>query len=118
MIDAARRADAADLGEAAAEAARAAAARLAGPDGRLELDPARVERDLARLVLAILEFLRQLMEMQAVRRMERGALSEEEEERVGLALMRAAERLRELAAAFGLSPEDLSLDLGPLGRLV
>ena len=106
-----------DLGDAFAAAARAAARGVAGPSGRLDLDPERVERDLARLVLAVLEFLRRLMELQAIRRMERGALAPEEEERLGLALMRAEARLAELAAAFGLAPEDLSLDLGPLGRL-
>lgn len=89
----------------------------AGPDGRLAIDPDRVERDLARLVLAILEFLRQLMELQAIRRVEAGSLSEAEEERLGTALMRAHDRLRELAAAFGLAEEDLALDLGPLGHL-
>jgi hypothetical protein len=88
------------------------------PAGKIALDPENVERDLARLVLALMEFLRQLMEMQAIRRMERGALTPEEEERVGETLMRAAAKLRELAAAFGLSEADLTLDLGPLGRLV
>jgi hypothetical protein len=105
--------DAADLA-AAFDAAR----RRLAPDGRLALDPDRVERDLARLVLALMEFLRQLMEMQAIRRVERGTLTPDEEERVGLALMRAAAKLRELAAAFGLEEDDLSLDLGPLGRTV
>lgn len=104
---------------AQAVAAVIAAARPDGrANGRLTLDPEAVERDLARLVLAVLEFLRQLMELQAIRRMERGALTPEEEERVGDALMRSSARLRELAAAFGLADEDLTLDLGPLGRLV
>ncbi len=101
----------------AAEALKTLLADRAGPSGRVQLDPETVERDLARLVLALMEFLRQLMELQAIRRMERGALTPEEEDRVGDTLMRAAERLREMAAAFGLTEEDLRLDLGPLGRL-
>lgn len=87
-------------------------------DGRLGLDPDRVEKDLARLVLALIEFVRQLLETQAVRRMERGALTPDEEERVGLTLMRAREKLVAVAAEFGLGEEDLTLDLGPLGRVV
>jgi hypothetical protein len=85
--------------------------------GRIAIDPDRVERDLARLVLALLEFLRQLMELQALRRVENATLTPEEEERLGTALMRAHDRLRELAAAFDLTEEDLALDLGPLGTL-
>lgn len=105
---------------AAAEAALDAAfARAAGrsPDGRLALDPETVERDLARLLLGLMEFLRRLMELQAIRRMERGALSCAEEERLGETLMRAERRILELAEVFGLEARDLSLDLGPLGRL-
>lgn len=93
------------------------AAFAAQPDGRLALAPETVERDLARLVLGILEFIRRLMELQAIRRLEAGSLTPEEEERVGETLMRAHARLRELAGAFGLAEGDLSLDLGPLGRL-
>lgn len=80
--------------------------------GRLALDPERVERDLARLVLALLETLRQVMEREAVRLVEAGRLSEAEEERVGLTLMRAEARLAEIAAAFGLSPSELVLEIG------
>ncbi|MEM9725564.1 MAG: gas vesicle protein K [Pseudomonadota bacterium] len=87
-------------------------------DGSLSLDPDRVERDLTRLVLCLIEFLRQLMEAQAVRRMEAGRLTPEQEEEVGLTLMRARERLLEVADKFGLSEDDLHLDLGPLGKLV
>jgi hypothetical protein len=85
---------------------------------RLEIDPERVEQDMARLVLGLMEFLRKLMELQAVRRMDAGSLTPEEEERLGLTLMRAEEALHRLAAQFGLQPGDLSLDLGPLGRSV
>lgn len=89
------------------------------PDiSRLDIDPERVEQDMARLVLGLMEFLRKLMELQAIRRMEAGSLTPDEEERLGLTLMRAEEALHRLAAQFGLQPEDLSLDLGPLGRSV
>lgn len=106
------------LQAAASRAATAAIGKLAGPDGSISLDPERVERDLARLVLALIEFLRQLLEAQAIRRMEKGALTPEQEERVGETLYRARARLVALAAEFGLAEEDLSLDLGPLGKLV
>lgn len=96
----------------------AALARLGDGRGRLSLDPERVEQDLARLVLGLIELLRRLMEAQAIRRMEAGTLTPAQEERLGDTLMRAAGRVRELAAAFGLSEADLSLDLGPLGRTV
>jgi hypothetical protein len=64
------------------------------------------------------EFLRQLLERQAIRRMERDTLTPEETEDIGLALMRLEETVRDLAERFGLSPDDLNLDLGPLGRLL
>lgn len=86
--------------------------------GRLNLDPETVEQDLARLVLGLMEFLRQLMELQAIRRMENGSLTPEEEERLGTTLMRAEVALHEMAKKFDLDPEDLSLDLGPLGKTV
>ncbi|PPD15107.1 MAG: gas vesicle protein [Methylobacterium sp.] len=84
----------------------------------LAIDPKNVEQDLARLALALMEFLRQLMEMQAIRRMEAGSLSAEQEEVLGTTLMQARARIISLAAEFGLSPGDLTIDLGPLGRLV
>jgi Gas vesicle protein K len=87
-------------------------------DAVLAFDPEKVEHDIARLVLTLVEFVRQLLEMQAVRRMEAGKLSPEEEEQLGLTLMKARERIVELAAKFSLNPEDLSLDLGPLGRMM
>jgi hypothetical protein len=103
-------------GESAAALAQLLA-RQADAQGRIAIDPDRVEQDLARLVLALLEFLRELMELQAIRRVESGSLTEAEEERLGTALLRARERIRELAAAFGLEEDALSLDLGPLGQL-
>ena len=96
----------------------AAFAQIAkGSPNAITLDPDRVQHDLARLVLAIIEFLRQLLELQAIRRMEAGSLTPDEEERVGATLMQARERILELADGFGLKPSDLNLDLGPLGRL-
>jgi hypothetical protein len=85
---------------------------------RIDVDPHGVEQGLAQLVLTLVEFLRQLLERQAVRRMEGGGLTEEEEERVGLALMKLEEKVRELAAQFGLQPGDLNVTLGPLGDLL
>ena len=70
-----------------------------------------------KLVLTLIDFLRRLFEKQAIRRMEEGSLTAQETESLGLALMRLEETITELAARFDLSPEDLNLDLGPLGRL-
>jgi hypothetical protein len=87
------------------------------PD-RIDIDPAGLERGLAQLVLTIVELLRQLLERQAVRRMEGNSLSDEEVERVGLALMKLEEKVHELAHQFGLKPSDLNINLGPLGDLL
>jgi hypothetical protein len=85
---------------------------------RIDVDTEGVERGLAQLVLTLVEFLRQLLERQAVRRMEGGSLSDEEVERVGLALMKLEEKVRQLAEQFGLEPGDLNVNLGPLGDLL
>ena len=85
---------------------------------RWNADPKDVQKSVARLVLALIEFLRKLLEKQAIRRMEAGTLSAAETEAIGMALMRLEETVHELAARFGLKPEDLNLDLGPLGRLI
>jgi hypothetical protein len=84
---------------------------------RWNADPEDVQRSVAKLVLALVEFLRKLLEKQAIRRMDAGTLSSDEVERIGVALMRLEETVHELARRFGLDPEDLNLDLGPLGRL-
>ena len=84
---------------------------------RLNADPERVERGLAQLVLAVVDLLRELMERQALRRMEAGSLDEEEVERLGTAFMKLNERMAELKDEFGLTDEDLALNLGPLGNL-
>jgi hypothetical protein len=81
-------------------------------------DPDDVRRAVMKLVLTILEFVRQLLERQAVRRMEADTLTPEQIEAVGLALMRLEEAVRDLAKQSGLDPSELNLDLGPLGRLL
>ncbi|WP_274563875.1 gas vesicle protein K [Streptomyces spiramyceticus] len=85
---------------------------------RVELDADTVERDLARLVLTVVELLRQLMERQALRRVDTGDLTEEQEERIGTTLMLLEDRMDVLRTRFGLGPEDLNIDLGPLGPLL
>lgn len=85
---------------------------------RINADPEGVEKGLAQLVLTLIELLRQLMERQAVRRMEAGTLTDEEVERLGTTFMRLDERMDELTATFGLSRGDLNLNLGPLGDLM
>ena len=85
---------------------------------RINADPEAVERGLAALVLTIIELLRQLMERQALRRVEAGGLADEQIERLGQTLMQLADRMEELKREFGLDDRDLNLDLGPLGRLL
>ena len=81
-------------------------------------DTEDVQRSVAQLVLTIVELLRQLMERQAIRRMEEKTLTPAEVDAVGTALMRLEETIRDIGAKFGLTPEDLNLDLGPLGKLM
>ena len=85
---------------------------------RVNADPERVEKGLAQLVLTLIELLRQLMERQALHRMEQGALSDDEIERLGGTFMKLARRMEELKAEFGLEDKDLNLELGPLGNLL
>jgi hypothetical protein len=84
----------------------------------IDADPENVERGLAQLVLTLIELLRQLMERQAIRRVEAGGLDDETVERLGSTLMALEQRMEELKRVFGLSDEDLNIDLGPLGRLL
>ena len=101
------------------EAMREQLERLAnGPPPRWNADPEDVRRSVVKLVLTLIEFIRQLLERQAIRRMDAGTLTPEQTEAVGLALMRLEETIRELGAQFGIAPEDLTLDLGPVGRLM
>jgi hypothetical protein len=81
---------------------------------RIACEPETIEQGLAKLVLGLIELLRQLLERQAVRRMEGGSLSDEQIENMGTSLMKLEEKIHELAAQFGLQPEDLNLQLGPL----
>jgi len=85
---------------------------------RINVDPQSVEQGLAKLVLTLIEFIRRLLEKQAIRRMEGGDLSPEQLEDLGLALMRLEQKLLELKTQFGLEDEDLNIDLGPVGRLL
>ena len=90
----------------------------ASPPQRWNADPEDVRRSVGKLVLTLVEFIRQLLERQAIRRMEAGTLTADETEAVGLALMRLEETVRYVGAQFGLEPQDLNLDLGPVGKLI
>ena len=85
---------------------------------RVNADPERVEKGLAQLVLTLVELLRQLMERQALRRMDHGTLTDEQVERLGQTFMKLEQRMEELKAEFGLEDRDLNLNLGPLGDLL
>ena len=85
---------------------------------RINADPERVEQGLAKLVLTLVELIRQLMERQAIRRMEAGSLTDGEIERVGETLMKLEAKMQELKGVFGLDDEELNLNLGPLGNLM
>jgi hypothetical protein len=85
---------------------------------RIEVDPDGVQRDLGRLVLTLVELLRRVVEHQAVRRMDDDDLTDEQIERMGVALQRLAEKMQEIRAVFGLAEEELNIDLGPLGKLL
>jgi Gas vesicle protein K len=89
-----------------------------GLSRRVNSDPENLEKGLAQLVLTIIELLRQLMERQATRRIEGGTLSAEEVERLGQTFLALADRMEELKDAFGLTQDDLNLNLGPLGNLM
>lgn len=94
-----------------------ATVRASSPN-RVVLDPDKVEQGLAQLVLTVIELLRQLMERQALHRVEHGTIDDAAIERLGLTFMRLDERMEELKATFGLRDEDLNIDLGPLGKLM
>jgi hypothetical protein len=90
----------------------------ASPPARWNADPEDVRRSVLKLVLTLVELIRQLLERQAIRRMEAGTLSDQETEHVGLALMRLQQTVLELAQQFDISPDELNLDLGPVGKLL
>jgi predicted transcriptional regulator len=85
---------------------------------RWNADPDDVQRSVAQLVLTLVEFVRRLLERQSIRRMEAGTLTDRQVEDVGRALMQLEETVRDIAAKFGIPPEDLNLELGPLGKLI
>jgi hypothetical protein len=85
---------------------------------RLNADPEELEKGLAQLVLTLVELLRQLMERQALRRIESGTLTDEQVERLGRTFLALSERMEELKQVFGLEDKDLNLNLGPLGNLM
>jgi len=89
-----------------------------GKGGRLNLDPENVKNGLGQLVLTLVKLLHELLERQAVRRIDAGSLSDAEIEDVGVTLMRQSEELERLRKEFGLAEEDLNIDLGPLGKLL
>jgi Gas vesicle protein K/Gas vesicle protein len=88
------------------------------PLSRWNPDPEEVRKGITKLVLTLAEFIKQLLERQAVRRMEAGTLTDEETERLGTALAQVEDTLREMAERAGIDPSELNLDLGPLGKLV
>lgn len=96
------------------EIAKVAAAR----PPRWNANPDDVRKSVLKLVLTLVELIRQLLERQAIRRMEAGTLSDDETEAVGLALMRLQETIFDLAKQFDISPDELNLDLGPVGKLM
>jgi hypothetical protein len=85
---------------------------------RWNADPEEVQRSVAQLVLTLVEFIRQLLERQAIRRMEAGTLTDQQTEDVGVALMKLEQTVRDIAAKFGIPPDELNLDLGPIGKLM
>jgi gas vesicle protein GvpK len=85
---------------------------------RWNASPDDVQRSVMQLVLTLVELIRRLLERQAIRRLEARTLTKKETENVGLALMRLEETIHDLADQFGLQPEDLNLDLGPIGKLM
>jgi hypothetical protein len=94
--------------------------RASGPSSplRWNADPDDVQRSVAQLVLTLVEFIRKLLERQSIRRMEAGTLTDQQTEDIGRALMKLEETVVDIAARFGVLPEDLNLDLGPIGKLM
>jgi hypothetical protein len=87
------------------------------PALRWNPDPDDVQRSVVKLVLSLIEFIRKLMERQAIRRLDDKTLTPEEIERVGVALMKLEQTVYQIAGRFKIDPKDLNLDLGPLGKL-
>lgn len=89
-----------------------------GLQPRIALDPETVKNGLGQLVLTVVELVRQLLEKQAIRRIEGGSLTEDEIERLGLTFLELDKQMERLKKEFGLTDKDLNLDLGPLGKLL
>ena len=106
-----------EIASAVAELQRQLATTAAADPQRIDCTPETLDKGLARLVLGLIDLLRRLLERQAIRRMEGGSLTNQQIEDMGQALMTLETKLQELAGQFGLSLDDLNLDLGPLGRL-
>ncbi|MEM6902129.1 MAG: gas vesicle protein K [Pseudomonadota bacterium] len=102
----------------AGAALRATQQAMADEDGRVKIEPETIEQDLARLVLVVMELLRQLMEHQALARMDRDTLTEQEIDTLSDALFRARNRIHELREVFGIPVEAFNVDLGPLGKVL
>ncbi|HEU4630979.1 MAG TPA: gas vesicle protein K, partial [Gemmatimonadaceae bacterium] len=112
-------AGAADVTRPVADALAAELTEVAsGLPERLDIDPDAVQRDLARLVLVIVELLRRVVEHQAIQRMGDEDLSEAQVERMGVALERLEQKLAEIKSVFGVADADLNIDLGQLGKLL
>jgi hypothetical protein len=92
--------------------------RVSSSPLRWNADPDDVQRSVAHLVLTLVEFIRKLLERQAIRRMDEGTLTDQQTEDVGRALMNLEETVRDIAAKFGIAADDLNLDLGPVGKLI
>ncbi len=107
-----------DVETAVADLKRQLATAASGTQQRIDCNSDNIEQGLARLVLTLVELLRRLLERQAIRRMEGNSLNETQVEDMGIALMKLEAKILELTAAFDLRPEDLNLDLGPLGKLL
>jgi hypothetical protein len=107
-----------DIEDAVSELRRELAAVANGTPQRVDCTSENIEQGLAKLVLGLIELLRRLLERQAIRRMEGGSLADEQVEEMGQALMKLEAKVNQLASEFGLTPEDLNLDLGPLGNLL
>ena len=104
--------------EALADFADVMAADTQSRAPRIELNPDDVKNGLGKLVLTLIELLRELLERQAIRRMEAGSLTEAEVERLGTTFLQLAEQMERLKKEFGVEGEELNIDLGPLGKLL
>jgi actin-like ATPase involved in cell morphogenesis len=108
----------AEIAEAVADLKRQLNSIANGTPDRIDCNSETVEQGLAKLVLGLIELIRRLLERQAIRRMEGGSLNDDQIENMGAALMKLEQKIHQLAREFNLTPQDLNLDLGPLGKLL